>query len=176
MDLRTAHTADLPPADLEAARVLMAEVFAGEWTAEDWEHALGGVHILAWDGETPAGHAAVVARRLLYRRRALRAGYVEAVAVRADRRRQGVATALMREAARIIRGGYEVGALGASEQGAGLYPALGWQRWQGPLSALTPDGLVATPEEEGDIYVLEVGEPLDLTTPLACDWRDGDLW
>jgi aminoglycoside 2'-N-acetyltransferase I len=176
MELRTAHTADLSRADLDAAHALLAEVFAEEWTPEDWDHGLGGVHVLAWDGDTLAGHASVVARRLLYGRRALRAGYVEAVAVHAGRRRRGVGTALMTEAARIVRGGYEVGALGASEDGAGLYATLGWRRWEGRLSALTPAGLVATPEEEGDVYVLEVAEPLDLTAPLACDWRDGDLW
>jgi hypothetical protein len=32
------------------------------------------------------------------------------------------------------------------------------------------------PEQEGDIWVLEAGVPLDVTRPLACDWRDGDLW
>ena len=49
-ELRTAHTADLGPAGLKAARALLDEVFHGEVTEADWEHALGGVHALVWDG------------------------------------------------------------------------------------------------------------------------------
>jgi aminoglycoside 2'-N-acetyltransferase I len=44
MHLHTAHTADLDPATLAAARTLLDEVFEGELTDSDWEHALGGVH------------------------------------------------------------------------------------------------------------------------------------
>jgi aminoglycoside 2'-N-acetyltransferase I len=33
-----------------------------------------------------------------------------------------------------------------------------------------------TPEEEGFIYVLEAGTPLDLAGELTADWRDGDCW
>ena len=48
-------------------------------TDQDWEHALGGVHAVAWlDGEV-VGHASVVQRRLLHDGRALRTGYVEGV-------------------------------------------------------------------------------------------------
>ena len=68
------------------------------------------------------------------------------------------------------------GALGASEDGARLYAACGWRCWEGPLSSLTLEGLRRRPEEDGDIWVLETGMPLDVTRPLACDWRDGDLW
>ena len=39
------------------------------------------------------------------------------------------------------------------------------------------DGVVATPEEQGGVYVLPVeGVPLDLSGRLVCDWRDGDVW
>ena len=71
------------------ARALLDEVFAGELTDDDWEHALGGVHALVWDGDELAGHASVVQRRLLHGGRALRAGYVEGVGVRARARRRG---------------------------------------------------------------------------------------
>src|SRR6202008_367245 len=88
-ELRTAHTADLDPADLKAARALLDEGFDGEGNEADWEHGLGGMHALVWDGPTLIGHGSVIQRRLLHRGRTLRAGYVEAVAVRADRRGQG---------------------------------------------------------------------------------------
>src|SRR5690242_21091576 len=103
-DLRTAHTADLDAADLKAARALLDEVFNGEVTESDWEHALGGVHALVWDGPTLIGHGSVIQRRLLHQGRALRAGYVEAVAVRADRQGEGHGAAVMGALERVLRG------------------------------------------------------------------------
>jgi aminoglycoside 2'-N-acetyltransferase I len=58
-------------------------------TGHDWEHALGGIHALVWDGGELIGHSSVVQRRLLHHGHALRAGYVEGVGVRPDRRGQG---------------------------------------------------------------------------------------
>ena len=85
-ELTVAHTAHLDPAVLESARLLVSDAFgAGHFDHADWEHALGGVHALVWDGPALIGHGSVIQRRLLHEGRALRAGYVEAVAVRADR-------------------------------------------------------------------------------------------
>jgi aminoglycoside 2'-N-acetyltransferase I len=174
--IETAHTADLPAAALDAARRLLATVFEGDFTAADWEHTLGGMHVLAFDGDELVGHAAVVQRRLLHGGRALRTGYVEGVGVRADRRRRGIGGALIREAGRIVRGGYELGALGATDEAIPLYTSLGWERWPGPTAVVTPDGLRRTPDDDGAVYVLEVAAPLDREAELACDWRDGDVW
>ena len=85
-------------------------------TEHDWEHSLGGVHAIAWDGDELVGHAAVVQRRLLHGGRALRAGYVEGVGVRADHRRQGHAAAMMDALERVVRGAYDLGALGATDE------------------------------------------------------------
>jgi aminoglycoside 2'-N-acetyltransferase I len=175
-ELRTAHTADLDPADLKAARVLLDEVFNGEVTEADWEHALGGVHALVWDGPTLIGHGSVIQRRLLHQGRALRAGYVEAVAVRADRQGQGHGAAMMGALERVLRGAYDLGALGSTDDGAGFYAARGWKLWRGPSSALTPAGVRRTADDDGCLYVFELGVPLDLDGELTCDWRDGDVW
>jgi aminoglycoside 2'-N-acetyltransferase I len=175
-DLRTGHTADLDPGTLRAARALLDEVFAGEMTDDDWEHALGGIHALVWEGPHLIGHASVVQRRLLHDGRALRAGYVEGVAVRADRRRRGHGGALMGALERVIRGAYDLGGLGATDAAARFYAGRGWRRWEGPSSALTPTGIVPTPEEDGSIYVLPVGPRLEYGAELTCDWREGDVW
>jgi aminoglycoside 2'-N-acetyltransferase I len=175
-DVRTAHTADLDPDTLAAARALLEAVFPDDFTEHDWEHALGGVHALAWEGEELVGHASVVQRRLLHHGRALRAGYVEGVGVRVDRRRSGVGAALMAELHRVIRGAYDLGALGATDQAAVFYAALGWERWRGTTWALTPAGVVRTEDEDGGIFVLPVAAPLELGGELTCDWRDGDAW
>jgi aminoglycoside 2'-N-acetyltransferase I len=174
--LRTDHTADLDAATLSAARDLLDAVFGDEMTDEDWDHALGGIHALVWEGGELIGHGSVVQRRILHGGRALRTGYVEGVAVRADRQRRGHGGALMEVLERVVRGAYELGALGASDAGAGLYAARGWKRWEGPTYALTPDGIARTAEEDGGIYVLPVSAPLDLSGGLTCDWRDGDVW
>jgi aminoglycoside 2'-N-acetyltransferase I len=83
---------------------------------------------------------------------------------------------MMAELERILRGAYELGALGATEEGQALYAARNWQRWRGPTSALTPTGIKRTPDEDGSIFVLPVNTPLDLDGELTCDWRDGDVW
>jgi aminoglycoside 2'-N-acetyltransferase I len=174
--MQVAHTADLDVGTLTSARALLDEAFAPNMTDHDWDHALGGVHVLAWEEDALVGHASVVQRRLLYDGRALRAGYVESVAVRPDRRRRGIGAAMMEQIERVIRAAYELGALGATEAGAALYRSRGWKRWQGETWALAPSGPVRTESEDGDIYVFEVGIELDLGATLTCDWRDGDLW
>jgi aminoglycoside 2'-N-acetyltransferase I len=173
--LQLAHTAELDVAALGSVRTLLDDVFGADMTEEAWDHALGGVHVLVWEEAELAGHGSVVQRRLIYRGRALRTGYVEAVAVRADRRRQGIGGVLMEALERIVRTAYDLGALGATDQGAPLYRARGWREWQGETWTLAPTGPVRTPSEH-DVHVLEVDEPLDLHERLTCDWREGDLW
>jgi aminoglycoside 2'-N-acetyltransferase I len=175
--LRVAHTADLEPALLEEAHAMLVEVFEGDFEDHDWEHALGGIHALALSEDgTLVGHASVIQRRLLHGGRALRTGYVEAVGVRREARRHGHASALMDAIERVIRGGYELGALGASDMAIPFYAGRGWLPWLGETYALTPDGRVRTPEDDDSLYVLELSAPLDRTGQIACDWRDGAVW
>ncbi|MEP6463534.1 MAG: GNAT family N-acetyltransferase [Frankiaceae bacterium] len=174
--LRTAHTADLSPEELQAIRGLLDGAFDEDVTYEDYEHALGGIHALVWAGSELVGHGSVVMRRLLHRGRALRAGYVEGVAVRADQRRRGHGSALMAALERVISGGYEVGALGATEEATAFYAGRGWVLWPGTLSVIAPGGLIRTGDEEGWVYVLPGSAGLDLSGDLACGWRDGDVW
>jgi aminoglycoside 2'-N-acetyltransferase I len=174
--VRVAHTAELDQATLDAARALLEEVFAGDLDDHDWEHALGGVHALAYEDGALVGHGAVVQRRLIHGGRALRAGYVEGVGVRADRRGRGHGAAVMAALERIIESAYDIGALGATDMALGFYGARGWRPWAGELRALTPDGGVATPDVRGAILVLPARAPLDLSGVLTCDWRDGAVW
>lgn len=176
VELRTVHTAELTNRELRAIRVLLDESFGDGFTDDDYEHALGGVHALVCDGGELIGHGAVVMRRLLHDGRALRTGYVEGVAVRADRRRRGLASDVMAALERVIRGGYELGALSAADVAARLYVSRGWQPWSGTASVLAPGGIERTPEEEGGIHVLPVSAVLAPDGDLACDWRRGDVW
>lgn len=176
IEVHTAHTSELDVATLKAARVLLHEAYDGDLSDHDWEHVLGGVHALVWETGVLVGHGAVVQRRLLHGGRALRTGYVEGVGVRADRRGRGYGAAIMDALEGVLRAAYELGALSASEDGLTFYAARGWQMWRGPSSVLTPTGVERTDDEDGGIFVLPLGVPLDLTGGLTCDWRDGDVW
>jgi len=182
--VQRSHTADLDPHTLGLIRQLMDDAFGSDYSDHDWEHALGGMHALAWLGDDLVAHASVVQRRLIHRpldgsgQRALRCGFVESVAVRAGHQRGGLGSAVMEPLERVIEGAYELGALGASAAGARLYRARGWQQWRGATWALTPEGRIRTAEEDDDIWVLQPdgGVVLDLEGDLTCDWRDGDVW
>jgi aminoglycoside 2'-N-acetyltransferase I len=176
-EVGTAHTAHLGSPILSDIRALLDEAFDGDFTDADWEHCLGGMHALAWDDDGAlVGHAAFVQRRLLHAGRALRAGYVEGVAVRADHRRRGHGNALMAALEDLLHGAYEVGALSATDAAAPMYTARGWRRWEGPTSVLAPDGVRRTPGDDGSVYVLPITAELDLSGELTCDWRAGDVW
>jgi aminoglycoside 2'-N-acetyltransferase I len=170
------HTSQLDASMLVAARTLLDAVFEGDFSDADWEHALGGMHVLLHDGDELIGHGSVVQRRVLHAGRALRCGYVEAIGVRADRRRQGHGARIMSAIGELVRGGYAMGALGASDDGAPLYRAHGWTLWEGETFAFTPDGITRTPDTAGALMVLDVEDVLDPAQSLTCDWRDGDVW
>ncbi len=170
------RSADLHDAELSAVRGLLDQAFGGDFADEDWTHSLGGMHALVHDEGRLVGHGSVVRRQLLHGGRVLRTGYVEAVAVAPARRRQGVATAVMDALEAVIRADHDLGALSASEDGAGLYAARGWLLWEGQTSVLTPEGRRRTPEDDGSVYVLPGSVPLDPRGELTCDWREGDVW
>jgi len=175
-DLTLVHTSLLEDATLQAVRAMVVEAFDGGFGDHDWDHSLGGIHCIAWNDGEPIGHAAVVARRLLNGGRALRTGYVEGMAVAPEHRRRGHGNALMEAAEGVVRDGFQVGALSATEPGVPLYKRRGWAAWEGPLSVLAPDGPRPTPDDAGAVYVLDPAGILDRSAELACDWRDGDVW
>jgi aminoglycoside 2'-N-acetyltransferase I len=176
---RLIHTSDLDNETRESARRMVVEAFGGgeyDFTDADWEHALGGMHALICQHGSLIAHGAVVQRRLIHRGTALRCGYLEAVAVREDRREQGLGAAVMDALEQVLRGAYQVGALSATVAGAPMYQARGWQAWRGPTSVLSPAGIARTPEDDGSVYVLPLDAQLDLDGELTCDWRPGDAW
>ena len=174
--MRVAHTGALECPTLLAPRRLRGDAFAGEMTDADWEHALGGMHALVWEQGELIAHGSLIQRRLIHRGRALRTGYVEGVAVRTDRRRRGHGGAIMEALEDVARRAYDLAALAATDDGRALYAARGWQRWNGPTAALTPEGVRRTPDADGAVFVLPVAAEPDLSGSLICDWRDGDVW
>jgi aminoglycoside 2'-N-acetyltransferase I len=180
--LRRLRTDELTSVEVAALRSLMTAAFASDdpeerFAESDWEHALGGLHLVAGlDGRIVA-HASVVPRELHAGGRALRTGYVEAVAVDPGLQRRGLGSLVMRAAGDHVRDLYELGALGTAEQG--FYERLGWRTWRGPSSVRAPGGERRTPDEDGYILVLETPSTpgwLDLDATLSCEWRPGDAW
>ncbi|OBF29214.1 GNAT family N-acetyltransferase [Mycobacterium sp. ACS4331] len=173
---RLLHTSDLDDETRQDARHMLGTAFRGEFSDDDWEHALGGMHALVTHHGAVIAHASVVQRRVLHRGAALRCGYVEAVAVHPDWRGHGLGAAVMAAVEQVIRGAYVLGALGAAENSHGFYAGRGWQLWQGPTSVLAPGGPTRTPDDDHNVFVLPVDVEMNIDAELMCDWRDGDVW
>jgi aminoglycoside 2'-N-acetyltransferase I len=178
--IRRLSTPELTKREVARLHDLMTAAFAedehGAFTDADWQHALGGTHVvIELDGRI-AGHAAVVERDLHLGGRPLRTGYVEAVAIDPDVQGQGLGSRLMGEVNDIVDEAFEIGALGTGSQH--FYERLGWEIWQGPSSVRTPSGEQRTPDEDGYILVRRTrrSPALRLTDPISCEWRPGDVW
>jgi aminoglycoside 2'-N-acetyltransferase I len=179
--LRRLPTDDLTGAELAAIRRLMEHAFGTDpeeaFGDDDWQHALGGLHfVLDVNGEI-VSHASVVERELQVAGRPLRTGYVEAVATQPSRQGQGFGSRVMMAVNEHIAGEYELGALGTGS--IGFYERLGWRVWQGPTFVRTEAGDVRTPDEDGGILVMltpSTPAGLDLSAPISCEWRAGDVW
>jgi aminoglycoside 2'-N-acetyltransferase I len=178
LDVTRVHTADLRAGDRRDVRHLLGDAFAGDFSDEDWEHTLGGVHILLREEGELIGHVSVVQRRLLSGELSLRTGYVEALAVRPDRRRQGYGQVAMTAAEDIIGAAYDLGALSDGTGIEGFYVHRGWLVWTGPTYVMSPTGLRRTTDDDGGVLVFQTSSspPLDLAAEVACDWRSGDVW
>jgi aminoglycoside 2'-N-acetyltransferase I len=175
LDVRTNTTDELDESALADIRTLMDVAFGERFDDHDWDHTVGGHHVQGFDAGTLIAHASVVPRTLWCGDLPLRAGYVEGVAVHPDRQREGHGTAVMNVIAQLIGHHYELGALSAGDVAQLLYRKLGWVVWAGPSYVQTVSGREATPEEDG--YILVLPRPgLELTAPIACEWRPGDVW
>lgn len=180
--LRGVATADLTPTDIAVIRALMVAAFWSDedenerFTDDDWEHALGGMHFILEVGDEIVTHASVVERALHVGGRPLRTGYVEAVATARGREGAGYGTRVMTDVSAYIADRFELGALGTGRQS--FYGRLGWRTWTGPSFVRGPEGLRATPDDDGYIMVLETpsSPALDLSAPISCELRPGDVW
>lgn len=171
------YTTEAAPADLmRAARRLMIDAFDGDFSDDDWDHALGGTHVVAVDDGELIAHAAVVPRSLEIDDRPFRAGYVEAVATAPARQGEGVGTELMGEVAEVVVAAFELGALATGEHR--FYERLGWERWRGPTSVRAGEQLIRTPDDDDGIMVLRFGPSatVDLDASIVCHMRSGDVW
>ena len=136
--LHDAPTAALTPAQIAEIRALLDAAFDGEFSADDWAHAVGGRHVWVRGPEGVVSHGSVVERTLVCSGQALRVGYVEAVATAATHRRRGHGAAVMRRLGEYVTAQYALGALSTGT--FDFYAPLGWERWRGPTFVDGPDG------------------------------------
>lgn len=175
--LHIARTPRLPPAFLDELRGMLVQAYDGDFDEQDWRHLLGGTHVWVTDPDgRVVSHASIVERTIVCGGRALRTGYVEAVATAAHHRRRGHGSAVMSRVAELVRDGYDLGALSTGE--VAFYQRLGWELWRGPTSVDSPDGRRRTREDDGGVMILRTPRtpPLDPDAEIVCDWRAGDVW
>jgi aminoglycoside 2'-N-acetyltransferase I len=161
---------------LAEIRRLLDEAFNGDFSNDDWQHALGGWHAVVEDGDAIVSHAAVVPRILEVAARPYRTGYVEAVATAAERQREGLGSLVMAEISEVVRREFELGALSTSAHH--FYERLGWERWRGPTFVRRGSAVVRTEDEDDRVMVLRFGpsEDVELTAALSFESRPGDDW
>lgn len=177
--VRSVASDELRPEEVAALRDLFGSAWGSaseEFTDEDWDHAVGGVHFILEEGGAIAAHASVVQRELHTSGHRLATGYVEAVATWPIRQRRGHGTAVMREVGEYIDRTFQLGALATGSRA--FYERLGWVVWKGPTFVRRDAGLIRTSEEDGNVLVrLTPKSPeLDLSAPISCEWRSGDVW
>ena len=144
---------ELDPRDRTAIRALLDTAFAGDFSDQDWDNALGGTHALIETAD------------------------VEAVAVLPARQGTGLGTAVMRALGEIVARDFALGALSTGEWH--FYERLGWERWRGPTWVRYPDGRrERTPDDDDSLMILRTPRTpaLDPSAPLTCDARPGDVW
>lgn len=177
--IRAVPTGDLRPEEVSALRELFDTAWAEEgdrFTDEDWRHTVGGVHFLLEEDGQIRSHASVIERELHAGEHRLPTGYVEAVATWPTSQRRGYAAAVMREVGSHIDRTFRLGALATGIPA--FYERLGWVVWRGPTFVRTRTGLMRTADDDGGVMVRRTpsSPELDLSAPISCEWRPGDVW
>ncbi len=169
-------TGEAPDGRLAEIRALVECAFDGHFDAYDWEHALGGDHVVDVVEGVVVAHGSVVRRRLRVADCWYEAGYVEAVATDPSYQGRGHGTRVMSAITELVHAGCELGAL--STGSPGFYRRLGWESWTGPSYVLDGDVARRTTAEDAGILVLRTAasSTLDRTAPITCEARPGDDW
>lgn len=173
MEIQIKHTTEL---GLEEKRVIyefLKEIY-GEYSEGDFSTCLGGLHIIAYENNEIVGHGALIQRQLVVNGKPLKAGYVESMAVRSDKQRQGIGKLLMLEINQLIKMTYQIGALSQSEEGEGLYLNSGWIKMKPPFYEFTINGIEKS--DEISVMIYDLTNMLNVVSKLIIDCRIGDSW
>jgi aminoglycoside 2'-N-acetyltransferase I len=174
--LEAGPTDGLSAAFLRDLRTFLDGVFVDDFSDDDWTHALGGLHAWVSNDVGLISHGSVVPRAMECDGHHLNVGYVEAVATRADRRREGHGSTVMMRLNAAIEERYDLGVLSTGTPA--FYETLGWERWRGPTFVDRPRGRERTRDDDGNVMIWRTSRSprLDLDRAIVCDWRVGDVW
>lgn len=174
--IQTWTTSEASASVLAQIRDLLDQAFAGDFSDDDWEHTVGGCHVIVTESDAALAHAAVVARTIEVDGHPFRAGYVEGVATLPGRHGEGLGSLVMSRAMQELRREFELGALSTSRHG--FYERLGWERWRGPTFVQHGGELLRSHDEDDGVMILRFGPSLDLNlhASISCEARTGDDW
>lgn len=177
MDLVVVESEHVRAETRAALRGLWDRAFVGDFTDDDADHAYGGVHLLACDGDRLVGHASAVPRRIRFGDGPWRTvAYVEAVATDPERQGEGIGRQTVLRLHAEIAGRWPV-ALLSTGQATAFYEALGWERWRGLSYTRTAHGVVADGEHGGLMVLrLDPSAAPDPWVDVTCEDRPGDAW
>jgi aminoglycoside 2'-N-acetyltransferase I len=175
LQVEVVPTYQLDMAQRAAIVRLCTAAFAQDFSALFDLVPLTAFHILARLDQVLIAHATWMPRWFQPDQQPLlRTAYVDAVATIPAYHDQGIGSLVMRELVSRIQD-YDLAGLATSR--ATFYQHLGWECWQGPLSARMAHGLIPTPDEQVMILRLpRTPADLDLTLPLSVEWRAGSVW
>src|SRR2546426_4735939 len=178
LTLAVIATAKLDRATREAIVALCNSAFAHRLD-HDFTNLFGlvtdSMHILGFENNSLVAHACWAERRLQAEGLPpLRTAYVDAVAAEPALQRCGIGSMVMERFAREAAA-YQLQAL-SSEEAAGVYERLGWERWRGPTAARTQQRPRATPNDVILVRRTPITPALDLTSLLMADDRGGQPW
>ena len=135
-------------------------------------------HLIVRPKSKIVGHACCIERWLQVENRTpLRTSYVEAVATHPEYQRQGLGTALLKQALAWAENfEFEIG--GLSPACVGFYQRRGWELWQGPLFyRKNGERFACSKDEVAMVHRLARTPDLQTHQPLSIEWRPGEeVW
>jgi aminoglycoside 2'-N-acetyltransferase I len=177
VDLVVVDSDRIDPETRAQLQELWDRAFGDRFSADDADHAYGGVHVLARAGGRVLAHASAVPRSIRFGEQPWRTvGYVEAVAVDPEHQGRGLGRSVMERLEDEIAARWPT-ALLSTGRATGFYERLGWERWQGLSYTRTRTGTVLD-GEHGGLMVLRPDPALvpDLSVDVVCEDRPGDAW
>ena len=158
-----------------ALLALLQSAFEGDFSAEDWDHSLGGSRFLGYLDSELIAHGVIVTRRIWLNEIEYQVGYLEAIAVLPKYQRHGYGSKLLTRLTEYAKANYSVSMLSTDEKE--FYRRFGWLDFSGESYVLTNGELVRSADEDAGLMWLP-GANSDLVelTKAVCEARSGDAW